>query len=118
MKNHSKLDFQTKCVHAGIDEYEFGSVVPPIYQTSTFKFESAEHGASLFAGEQKGYIYTRMLNPTIEAMENAVAELEGGHKALGCGSGMAAVHTIFASLTGPATMLFLLLLYTDPLPHF
>ena len=40
-----------------------------------------------------------MLNPTIEAMENAIAELEGGHKALGCGSGMAAVHTIFASLT-------------------
>jgi len=35
-----------------------------------------------------------MLNPTIEAMENAIAELEGGHKALGCGSGMAAVHTI------------------------
>ncbi len=99
MKDHSKQDFQTKCVHAGIDEYEFGSVVPPIYQTSTFKFESAEHGASLFAGERKGYIYTRMLNPTVEAMENAIAELEGGHKALGCGSGMAAVHTIFASLT-------------------
>jgi methionine-gamma-lyase len=99
MKDHSKQDFQTKCVHAGIDEYEFGAVVPPIYQTSTFKFESAEHGASLFAGEQKGYIYTRMLNPTVEAMENAIAELEGGHKALGCGSGMAAIHTVFASLT-------------------
>lgn len=98
MKDHSKLDFNTKCVHSGIDEYEYGSVVPPIYQTSTFKFKSAQHGASLFAGEEKGYIYTRMLNPTIEAMENAVAELEGGHKALGCGSGMAAVHTIFAAL--------------------
>ena len=98
MKDHSKLDFNTKCVHSGIDEYEYGSVVPPIYQTSTFKFKSAEHGASLFAGEEKGYIYTRMLNPTIEAMENAIAELEGGHKALGCGSGMAAVHTIFAAL--------------------
>ena len=99
MKNHSKVDFQTKCVHSGIDEYEYGSVVPPIYQTSTFKFKSAQHGASLFAGEEKGYIYTRMLNPTVEAMENAIAELEGGHKALGCGSGMAAVHTIFAALT-------------------
>ena len=98
MKNHSKLDFNTKCVHSGIDEYEYGSVVPPIYQTSTFKFKSAQHGASLFAGEEKGYIYTRMLNPTIEAMENAIAELEGGHKALGCASGMAASHTIFASL--------------------
>ena len=99
MKNHSKIDFQTKCVHSGIDEYEYGSVVPPIYQTSTFKFKSAQHGASLFAGEEKGYIYTRMLNPTVQAMEDAIAELEGGHKALGCGSGMAAVHTIFAALT-------------------
>ena len=93
-----KQSFQTKCVHSGIEDYEFGSVVPPIYQTSTFRFKSAQHGAALFAGKEKGYIYTRMLNPTIEAMENAIAELEGGHKALGCGSGMAATHTIFASL--------------------
>lgn len=99
MTNHSKTDFQTKCVHSGIGEYEFGAVVPPIYQTSTFKFESTDDGAAKFAGEKKGYIYTRMLNPTIQAMEDAVAELEGGHKALGCGSGMAAVHTIFAALT-------------------
>lgn len=99
MKENSKVQFETKCVHSGIDEYEFGPVVPPIYQTSTFKFKSAQHGASLFADKEKGYIYTRMLNPTIQAMEDAIAELEGGHKALGCGSGMAAVHTVFASLT-------------------
>ena len=98
MKHDEEVDFSTKCVHSGIDEYEYGSVVPPIYQTSTFKFKSAQHGASLFAGEEKGYIYTRMLNPTIEAMENAIAELEGGYKALGCASGMAAIHTTFASL--------------------
>ncbi|HJZ23200.1 MAG TPA: PLP-dependent transferase [Candidatus Babeliales bacterium] len=99
MKENSKVNFETKCVHSGISEYEFGPVVPPIYQTSTFKFESVQDGAALFAGEKKGYIYTRMLNPTIQAMEDAIAALEGGHKALGCGSGMAAVHTIFASLT-------------------
>ena len=98
MSNTSKTDFQTKCVHSGINDNEYGSVIPPICQTSTFKFKSAEHGAALFAGEEKGYIYTRMLNPTVEAMENAIAELEGGHKALGCASGMAAAHTIFASL--------------------
>lgn len=98
MKEHSKFDFQTKCVHSGIDEYEYGAVVPPIYQTSTFKFKNVKHGASLFAGEEKGYIYTRMLNPTVEAMENAIAALEGGHKALGCGSGMAAISTIFTTL--------------------
>jgi len=99
MKTGTPTDFETKCVHSGIDENEFGAVVPPIYQTSTFKFESAQHGASLFAGERRGYIYTRMANPTVEAMENAIAGLEGGYKALGCGSGMAAIHTVFASLT-------------------
>ncbi len=99
MENNEETYFETKCVHSGIKEYEYGPVVPPIYQTSTFKFKSAGHGAALFAGDEKGYIYTRMGNPTIEAMEDSVAELEGGHKALGCGSGMAAVHTVFATLT-------------------
>lgn len=98
MKNNNNLNIETKCVHAGIKEYEHGPVIPPIYQTSTFKFESADHGGSLFAGEQKGYIYTRMLNPTIEAMEDAIAELEDGFKALGCASGMAAVNTVFSAL--------------------
>jgi len=90
--------FDSRCVHSGIKEYEHGPVVPPIYQTSTFKFESTAHGASLFSGEQKGYIYTRMLNPTVEAMEDAIAELEEGHKALGCGSGMAAINTALTAL--------------------
>lgn len=98
MSPNEKLNFSSKCVHSGIDENEYGAVVPPIYQTSTFKFKSVEQGSSIFTGEKKGYIYTRMANPTIEAMENAVAELEGGHKALGCASGMAAIHTVFASL--------------------
>lgn len=98
MSELKNVGFDTKCIHSGIKEYEHGPVVPPIYQTSTFKFESAQHGGSLFKGEQKGYIYTRMLNPTIEAMEDAIAALENGHKALGCGSGMAAVHTVFSAL--------------------
>lgn len=97
-KLSEKIGMDSKCVHAGIGEYEFGPVVPPIYQTSTFKFESTEHGGALFKGEQDGYIYTRMRNPTIEAMENAVAALEGGYKALGCASGMAAISTMFLAL--------------------
>jgi len=98
MSKNKKLDFESQCVHAGIEDYEFGPVVPPIYQTSTFKFESVKQGAALFKGEGKGYIYTRLSNPTIEAMENAIAQLEGGHKALGCASGMAAVTTVFTSI--------------------
>lgn len=96
--SHKKSHIESKCIHSGIKEYEFGPVVPPIYQTSTFKFESTAHGASLFKGEEKGYIYTRMSNPTIEAMEDAIADLEEGHKALGCASGMAAINTTFTAL--------------------
>lgn len=99
MENEIEMGLGTKCVHSGIKEYEFGPVVPPIYQTSTFKFKDADHGARLFKGEEEGYIYTRMRNPTIEAMEDAIAELEGGSKAIGCASGMAAISLIFFSLT-------------------
>lgn len=95
LKNIRDYSISTKCVHAGTKEDVNGSVVTPIYQTSTFKFTDADHGARLFRGEEQGYIYTRMRNPTVEAMEDAVAILEGGAKALGCGSGMAAIHTIF-----------------------
>ncbi len=95
---NKNASFETKCVHAGIGEYEFRPVVPPIYQTSTFKFESADQGAAIFKGDEEGFIYTRMKNPTVEAMENAVADLEGGYKALGCGSGMAAISTALTTL--------------------
>lgn len=98
MSHHDDLSPETLAVHAGVNEHEFHPAVPPIFQTSTFGFASAEHGAALFAGEGKGYIYTRMGNPTVEATEQAVAALEGGYRALACGSGMAAVHTALATL--------------------
>jgi methionine-gamma-lyase len=95
-KNKKYSDF-TKAVHAGVEDNEHLAVVPPIYQTSTFKFRDADHGASLFSGSGKGYIYTRMGNPTIKALEDAVAQLEHGHKGLACASGMAAIHTVFGT---------------------
>lgn len=95
---HENYNFDTLCIHAGIENYEFGPVVPPIYQTSTFHFENAQQGADIFSGKLKGYNYTRMNNPTIEAMENSIASLEKGYKALGCASGMAAIHTVFSGL--------------------
>jgi methionine-gamma-lyase len=98
MAHHDNLSPETLAVHAGIDSYEFGPVVPPIYETSTFYFDSAEHGAALFAGEGRGFIYSRMGNPTVEALENCIATLEGGHKGLACGSGMAAIHTALMGL--------------------
>ncbi len=96
--DHKNIKIDTICVHAGTKVGAEGSVVTPIFQTSTFKFQSADHGARLFRGEEDGYIYTRMRNPTVEAMEDAVAALEGGVKAIGCASGMAAVHLIIAAV--------------------
>ncbi|MGD2108301.1 MAG: aminotransferase class I/II-fold pyridoxal phosphate-dependent enzyme [Phycisphaerae bacterium] len=89
---------ESRVVHAGGTEDAYGPVVPPIYQTSTFAFDDAEHGASLFAGEKQGYIYTRMGNPTVRALEDCLATLEDGHAALACSSGMAAIHTAIAAL--------------------
>jgi len=90
--------FDTKLIHAGDFHDEFGSAVTPIYQTSTFSFKNAEHGANLFAGKEKGYIYTRIGNPTINALENKLAELENGFGGVALASGMAAVSTIYAAI--------------------
>jgi methionine-gamma-lyase len=96
--NHSDTKFATRCVHAGQPEEGAGPVVTPIYATSTFRFASAGQGADLFAGKEPGYIYTRMLNPTVKALEDCVAALEGGTHGLATGSGMAATHTAIAAL--------------------
>jgi methionine-gamma-lyase len=92
------LEMASQCVHSGTKTDEWGSVVQPIYQTSTFRFKNADHGARLFQGEDTGYIYSRISNPTIEAMEDAVAILEGGARALGCASGMSAIFTLIGSI--------------------
>lgn len=94
------LGFNSKAVHAGGFEDPKGSAVTPIYQTSTFKFETADHGAKCFSGEEDGYIYTRIGNPTIEELENAVAALEGGYKGIATSSGMAAVNTVYLAYLG------------------
>jgi len=90
--------FDTKLIHAGDFHDEYGSAVTPIYQTSTFAFKNAEHGANLFAGKEKGFIYTRIGNPTIGALEAKLAELENGFGGVALASGMAAVSTIYAAI--------------------
>ncbi|MEO0080751.1 MAG: aminotransferase class I/II-fold pyridoxal phosphate-dependent enzyme [candidate division WOR-3 bacterium] len=88
----------TLCVHSGQPETGPGPVVTPIYATSTFRFRSAQHGAALFAGKEPGYIYTRMLNPTVKGLEDCVASLEGGAFGLATSSGMAAIHATLVAL--------------------
>jgi methionine-gamma-lyase len=97
MKN---LHFETKQIHSGHFHDEFGSVTVPIYQTSTFRFKDAEHGAACFAGDEKGYIYTRIANPTIRALEENMANLEGGYGGIATSSGLAAATTIYMALLG------------------
>ena len=92
------MGFNTKLIHAGDYEDEFGSAVVPIYQTSTFSFKDAQHGADLFSGKENGYIYTRIGNPTINALENKLAELEKGYRGIALASGMAAVTTVYMAL--------------------
>ncbi len=92
------LGFDSKLVHAGASKDTFGSAVTPIYQTSTFGFESAQEGADRFAGKAKGYIYTRIGNPTIAALEDCLAVLEEGAGAIATSSGMGAVSTVYLAL--------------------
>jgi len=100
MKDSGKLGFLTRQVHAGHIDDPKGSATVPIYQSSTFKFKSANHGADCFSGEDDGYIYTRIANPTIDALEQAVANLEGGFGGIATSSGMAAITTVYLAFLG------------------
>jgi len=92
------LGFHSKLVHAGALKDTFGSAVTPIYQSSTFGFENAQDGADRFAGKASGYIYTRIGNPTIAALENCVSALEEGAGAVATSSGMGAIATAYLAL--------------------
>ncbi|HSL23125.1 MAG TPA: aminotransferase class I/II-fold pyridoxal phosphate-dependent enzyme [Vicinamibacterales bacterium] len=92
------LGINSKLVHAGHRPDPTGAVNVPIYQSSTFQFRSAEHGAALFAGTEDGFIYTRIGNPTIRALEDNVAELENGCGGVATSSGLAAVCTVYLAL--------------------
>ncbi len=92
------MGFNTKLIHGGAFADQFGSATVPIYQTSTFKFKNAQHGADCFSGASAGYIYTRIANPTIRALENNIAELENGHDGIATSSGMAAITSVYMAL--------------------
>ncbi|MEI6899887.1 MAG: aminotransferase class I/II-fold pyridoxal phosphate-dependent enzyme [Bacteroidota bacterium] len=95
-----KKGFNSNLVHGIGMKDAFGSVITPIYQTSTFRFESAEHGAKCFSGESEGYIYTRIDNPTTMELEKTIAKLENGYDGIGCSSGMGAINTVYMAYLG------------------
>jgi len=85
----------TRAIHLGYDPAEFhGALTPPVFLTSTYAFETAEAGASIFAGETPGYVYGRTKNPTQQILEERMASLEGAEAGLALASGIAAISTV------------------------
>ena len=96
-----KAGFGTRAVHAGnIRDAQYGSLTMPIYQTSTFYFKDCEQGGRRFAGEEDGYIYSRLGNPTTTVLENKIAALEGGEACAAAASGMGAISSCLWSIAG------------------
>lgn len=93
------LGFQTRAIHFGHEgERHFGSVADPIYMTSTFAFEEVAQAQAVFSGESDRYVYGRQHNPTQEALEKRLANLEGAQAAVVFGSGMGAISAVLMTL--------------------
>ncbi len=99
---NSDLGFSTRAIHHGYDPQQHqGALIPPIYLTSTFTFATAEYGAGCFAGEEPGYFYTRISNPTLALLESRMADLENGEAGVAFGSGMGAIAATLWTLLRP-----------------
>ncbi len=95
------LQFDTLQVHAGQEpDPSTGSRAVPIYQTTSYVFNNAEHAANLFALKEFGNIYTRLMNPTSDVFEKRVAALEGGVGALAVASGSSAITYAILNIAG------------------
>ena len=92
MAEETNYRIGTKTLHAGqVSDPTTNARAVPIYQTSSYTFNSSEHAANLFALKEMGNIYTRLMNPTTDVLEKRLAEMDGGVGALGLASGSAAV---------------------------
>ncbi|MDS0789988.1 methionine gamma-lyase [Proteus vulgaris] len=94
--------FYTQAIHYGYSPLDSqGALVPPVFQTSTFVFPTAQYGADCFAGRQKGHFYSRISNPTLDLLEKRLAQLEDGEGAVVFSSGMGAITSTCWSLLQP-----------------
>lgn len=102
VNNEQKLGFATSAIHHGYDSrMHQGALVPPIYLSSTFTFETVQDAGACFAGTQPGYFYTRIGNPTLALFESRMACLEGGSAAVAFSSGMGAICSTLWTLLRP-----------------
>lgn len=90
-KKLEKMKFASQSIHGGHLRNQYGALATPIYQTSTFIFDTAEQGGRRFALEEEGYIYTRLGNPSVTQVEEKLAILERGEAAVATSSGIGAV---------------------------
>ncbi|MEQ5392836.1 methionine gamma-lyase [Proteus sp. fly-1013] len=98
----SNKHFNTQAIHYGYSPLDSqGALVPPVFQTSTFVFPTAQYGADCFAGKQKGHFYSRISNPTLELLEKRLAQLENGEGAVVFSSGIGAITSSCWSLLKP-----------------
>lgn len=98
----SKQGFSTRAIHHAYDAYAgYGSLNPPVYMSSTYTFPTIADGAARFAGEQAGYVYSRVGNPTTVLLEERLANLEGGEAALVTASGQGATSSLLWTLLQP-----------------
>ena len=99
--NCKDCGFGTKAIHAGnVKDSQYGALTTPIYQTSTFVFDSCEQGGRRFAGQEAGHIYTRLGNPTTGVLESKIAALEGGEACVATASGMGAISSALWTIAG------------------
>lgn len=91
---NKKSGFGTVSIHGGSCKNPYGTLAVPIFQTSTFVFDSAEQGGKRFALEEPGYIYSRLGNPTTTVLEEKIAQLESGEAAVATSSGMGAISSV------------------------
>ena len=90
-----KYGFSTRQIHVGKMKNSAGALCDPIYQTSTFVFDTVEQGGGRFAGTETGYVYSRPANPSTNTVEAKVASLENGEAAMAAASGMGAITAVF-----------------------
>lgn len=98
-KDSSRLGFSTRAIHHGYDPLDYhGAINPPVFMSSTFSFDSSDTGSKLFAGEEQGYFYSRVGNPTVAVLEERLAALEEGEAGLATSSGMGAITAVILTL--------------------
>jgi O-succinylhomoserine sulfhydrylase len=93
------FDFDTLAVRSGFERSNFGEHSEPVFLTSSFVHDSAEHAAAKFANQAPGFIYSRFGNPTVKVFQDRLAALEGAQACLATATGMSAIQSTLISLT-------------------